>query len=480
MSPDSALDIDRRPPLSTPAFPVQPYQQPEKVRSTKEADVMPVDILVLGATGYTGRLITRYLYNHPQRSSFTFALGVRSISKGESLKNSLGLDDSVQLVQVDVTRYDEIEAAVKDAKVVINSIGPYWLWGTEVVRACALHGKRYVDLCGETHFIRKIIDQYDYLATKTGAIIVPASGFDSIPADITVFLSNRTLKNALGTHVQLGLSQSFYSAHVKPSGGTLASVLSTVEVAPPNKVLEAVKDYALSPIKGAPSPGFRPLVRVPFSSPPQYGTVWFMEPYNRAVVQRTFGLNQVALSAASALFGDKQGKEKEEQVRPLAYGPEFSYAEYYVEEGPGGVFSAIFFTAFMAVYMAALYIGPIRWVIKKFLPAPGEGPSEEELKKGFLKVTNYTATASSPQTWAKTTMTGKADPGYLLTATMISECALGLLLDDADLPPTARAGGILTPATALGDVIVRRIEATGEMHFESEIISANEESRKER
>ena len=84
--------------------------------------------------GFTGRLITRYLYSHPQRSSFSFALGVRSKAKGEALKRSLGLDDSVQLVQVDVTRYEDVEAAVKEAKVVINAVGPYWRWGTNVVR----------------------------------------------------------------------------------------------------------------------------------------------------------------------------------------------------------------------------------------------------------------------------------------------------------------------------------------------------------
>ncbi|KAI0645103.1 Saccharopine dehydrogenase-domain-containing protein [Trametes meyenii] len=437
------------------------------------------DILVLGATGFTGRLITRYLYNHPQRASFSLAIGVRSKSKGEALQQSLGLDESVKLVQLDVTRYDQIDAAVKDSKVVINAVGPFWRWGTNVVRACALHGKRYVDLTGEPHFIRKILDNFDYLATKTGAIIVPACGLDSIPADITTYLSNRTIKNALGPQAELGLSQTFYSLRTKPSGGSSATLISMLEDVPRLKLEEAQSDYALSLIRGGPSPSPRLATPMPFSSPAKYGALWVMESANRAVVQRTYGLNQFALTSARALYGEKHLQEKTEQLRPLSYGPKFRYAEYVIR-GRGSFFSTVLYSTIVATVMSLLYVTPIRWLVKKIMSKSGEGPTEEEMKKGFLKVTNYTATASTPETWAKTVMSGKSDPGYLLTATMISECALGLLLDDASLPFTARPGGVLTPATALGEVIVRRLEATGQMRFETEIVSGSEESRKQR
>ncbi|KAI0665833.1 hypothetical protein C8Q78DRAFT_1111518 [Trametes maxima] len=396
------------------------------------------DILVLGATGFTGRLITCYLHNHPQRASFSLAIGVRSKAKGEALKQSLGLDDSVKLVQLDVTRYDQIEAAVKDSKVVINTVGPYWRWGTDVVRACALHGKRYVDLTGEPHFIRKILDNFDYLATKTGAII-----------------------NALGPQAELGLSQTFYSLRTKPSGGSSATLISMLEDVPRLKLEEAQSDYALSLIRGAPSPSLRLATPMPFSSPLEYGALWVMESANRAVVQRTYGLNQFALTSARALYGEKHLQEKTEQLWPLAYGPKFRYAEYVIP-GRGSFFSTVLYSTIIATVMSLLYVTP------KIMTKSGDGPTEEEMKKGFLK------------TWAKTTMSGESDPGYLLTATMISECALGLLLDDASLPFTARPGGILTPATALGEVVVRRLEATGQMHFETEIVTGNEESKKQR
>jgi len=117
------------------------------------------DLLILGATGYTGRLITRYLSEHPQRSGFTFAVGARSRAKLTSLLENLGLlnDDTIGLVHVDVTRPAEVEEAVKSTRVVINTVGPYWYWGTPVVAACAKYGVHYVDITGETWWIRKII-----------------------------------------------------------------------------------------------------------------------------------------------------------------------------------------------------------------------------------------------------------------------------------------------------------------------------------
>ncbi|OSC96785.1 hypothetical protein PYCCODRAFT_1378483 [Trametes coccinea BRFM310] len=438
-----------------------------------------VDILVVGATGFTGRLITRYLYNHPQRSSFTLGVGVRSKAKGEELKRSLGLDDRVQLIQLDVSSYETVEPAVKDAKVVINAVGPFWRYGANVVRACAVHGKRYVDLTGEPHFVRKIADLYDYLATKTGAIIVPACGMDSVPGDIAVYLSNQTLKKKLGPQTDLGLSETFYTLRVAPSGGSFATLLSLYEEVPRLKVQEAHRDYALSPIPGAPSPPFRLATRVPFRTPVKYGAPYVMGLSNRAIVQRTFGLNQMALSAAHVFFGEKEASEKEEQIRPYAYGTQFRYAEYLVSNG-GTYLSAVIASTFMGLMFSLLYFAPIRWLFKKLVFKPGEGPTEQVMEKGFMVATNYTATASEPATWAKTVFRGQGDPGYLLSSIMISECALGLLLDDDKLPVTARPGGILTPATALGDVIVRRLQATGRMQLESEIVQGTEESRKER
>ncbi|KAI8978342.1 Saccharopine dehydrogenase-domain-containing protein [Trametes punicea] len=438
-----------------------------------------VDLLIVGATGFTGRLVTRYLNSHPQRASYTLALGVRSKSKGEALKQNLRLADDVGLVQLDVARYDQVEAAVKDAKVVINAVGPYWKSGEGVVRACAVHGKKYVDFTGEVHFIRNIIIHYDYLATTTGAIIVPACGLDSVPADLMVHLSNKTLKRALGPDVELGLSETFYSVDIKFSGGSHATRVSNLTEGARKRMQEARTDYALSPVHGAPSPDLHTPKPIPFSSPPKYGTFYLMAYIDRAIVQRTFGLNQLMRHASRTLYGDKRAKESEAQFRMLAYGPQFRYAEYLVDDS-GSYVWAWLFSWFMFIYRMLLTLAPIRWLYEKVSLKPGEGPSDEEIEKGSFTATNYTVTASRPETWAKTVVRGQGDAAYLLTALMTAECALGLLLEDDSLPVTARPGGVLTPATALGEVLVRRLQATGKMQFESEIVTGGEESRKER
>ncbi|TBU27867.1 Saccharopine dehydrogenase-domain-containing protein [Dichomitus squalens] len=442
---------------------------------------MVVDILVLGATGFTGRLITRYLASHPQRNSFTFAIGVRSKTKGVELLKSLGIenDGTVRVVEVDVTRYESVEAAVRDTKVVINTVGPFWLWGTSVVRACALLGRRYVDLTGEPQFVRKIIELFDHIATKTGAVIVPSCGFDSLPSDLAVFLSNRTLKNAIGPQTQLGLSQTFFDIKSGISGGSLATLATEIEEVPQILLAQSRQDYALSPVKGYPSPPFQKAVRVPFSSPPAYGAFWIMANVNRAIVQRTFGLNELLANYSGALLTSAPVQETAAQIRPLTYGPEFRYAEY-MTVGTSRLVASVSSTL-LGVWLALLfYVPPIWWFVKLFLPKSGEGPSEHQLKTGYMTVTNFTEAASAPGTWAKTTIHGKGDPGYLLTAGMISECALALALDDASLPPHARLGGVLTPATALGSDIVSRLEASSLLHFESQIVRGQEESRKDR
>ncbi|KAJ7099360.1 Saccharopine dehydrogenase-domain-containing protein [Mycena belliarum] len=418
-------------------------------------------VLLLGATGFTGRLIAKYLYTHPDSASFTLALGARSKDRLDAVVSDLGLGSDVQLHVVDVGRPEQIRAAVSSATVVINTVGPFWSWGTSIVEACVSHGVHYVDLTGETEYIKRIVTRSHYAATKTGAIIVPSCGFDSVPADITAYLSSKTLRDAAGGPVDIDTSVSAYVVKGGFSGGTIATVVQAIEKIPADERRIARIDYSLSPARGIPSPR-SPLVYrmfLPDTGKTLVGGFWFMRNTNRSLVQRTWGL----LETAAAL-----------DTAQVHYGPAFKYDEFIVTAGP---VRAVLMTLGLAIGLGAFLITPIRWLLKKLLPQSGEGPTEAAQKAGFMKVTNLTTSVASPARPApiqvKTVMTGTGDPGYSLTAVLISEAALSLVLAaPGALPPLARGGGVLTPATAMGDVLVERLVATGRVTVESKVVVA--------
>jgi len=417
------------------------------------------DILVLGATGFTGRLIVEYLTQHPERSKFTFAIAARSPPKLEALRKSLGVDDSVKSYKVDVMKQEEIDDAVKQVKVVLSTVGPYHLWGTPVVAACVRHGKHYVDLSGETHWAREIIDKFDYYATKTRSIIIPSSGFDSIPSDIAVYLSNQTIKSLSGPDT--GIEHSITGVEVQGgfSGGTFQTIFTSIEEGVP-------MDRSLS-ILQSPSLPMRFLYTLPFSSPTIHGGLWVLASGNQAVVQRTWSLHEPQVAGVTAT----SAKDR----RLLSYGPRFKYEEFYMTPNK---FGAILWNAVLSLFVVGFLFPPTRWLLKRILPASGEGPSEKAMKNGFFKMINVTTSDSKPPVHARTTINGRGDPGYSLTAVMISECALSLVLNYPQLTALAHQGGILTPISALGEVLVNRLTSTGRMDFHTEPVE--QESRKTR
>ncbi|KAF9478098.1 saccharopine dehydrogenase [Pholiota conissans] len=440
------------------------------------------DILILGATGYTGGLIARYLSAHPQRSQFTLAVGARSPEKLKILVQELALPASVKLVKVDVTNLDEVDAAVMQTRVVINTVGPYWLWGTPVVRACVRHGVHYVDLTGETVWVHKLILELDYYATKTGAIIVPACGFDSMPSDISAYLANKTLKSlgpsSTGEYLDAGNSLSAQQFIGGISGGTVSTAMVVFGKVPKRALKEAGRPYSTSPVVGI-RPAFRFLYDLPVpGSKTLTGALFFMAPSNKSVVQRTFGL-----------FELQKRENKDNESALLSYGPRFCYDEFMVTSGP---ISAVIFTVALVIGFGMLLCKPIRNFIHILLPQSGDGPTDEQMQKGFLKVTNITTSSSAPPVEVKTVIKGKGDPGYLLSALMISESALCFLLPPVSagtspsltpkdnvhaLPALGRQGGVLTTMTAFGDELIRRLEETGRFEFSSSVVE-DTESRK--
>lgn len=424
-----------------------------------------LDILVLGATGFTGRLVTRYLFAHPQfRSHFSFAIAGRSRSKLDQLAQEFSLDSSIKSIVVDLSDFDSVQAAVQQAKIVINAVGPYWKWGTPIVKACVRHGVHYVDLSGETHWIKEIAHDFDYGATKTGSIVVPACGFDSVPSDISAFLSFKALKR-IAPEAELGDSTTAFDISGGFSGGTINTAITSIDGAPAHRLRAAQRDYCLSPVEGVPSPGWKLLYSLPLLKPTIYGFPWFMRPVNRSIVQRTWGLHQL------------HGRTSE-SIRKSAYGPHFNYDEFW--KGSGFLSSLISGVALVFGLACFAAIKPLRWLLGKYLP-PGFGPSEEKLQKGYMVLTNVSTSSNlTPPLSVKTVIRGRGDPGYLLASIMLSEAALAIVLSYNSLPELAKRGGVLTPMSACGDVLISRLEQSGRFEFESGRLSATGDTKKTR
>ncbi|KAF8342697.1 Saccharopine dehydrogenase-domain-containing protein [Cantharellus anzutake] len=417
-------------------------------------------ILVVGATGYTGRLVVENLTKHSNRS-FKLQLGGRSASKLNALVSELGLK-GVETVVVDTLKEDQVNKAVQGASVVIACAGPFHRCGTLVLAACARYGKHYTDITGEPWWIEEMIKKYDYLAFKSGATIVPSGAFDSVPSDLLAFVGVQKLKEVAGLDVKVGKSITGHAVQGGVSGGTWTTLTSAFDEVPSSVIAKAIEPFTLSPVKGT-STGGRKLF---FSFPKElglrtHGSLFFMAFTNISIVQRTWGLYE------SGQYSDKPTTE-------LKYGDSFEYEEFMVL--PGSKILSYFFSIFLLWGLLLLYtFPPARWLAHRWGPKAGSGPSEEVRKNGRYRGTNITSSIPSPSSpvtrYVKSTFKGTNDPGYGLGAVMVSEIALALLPSArSKLTPIGQKGGVLTPMSALGFTLVERLNATDRITIESEEI----------
>ncbi|KAG9122270.1 hypothetical protein FRC07_001435 [Ceratobasidium sp. 392] len=342
------------------------------------------DILIIGATGYTGRLVVEYLSNHKLSPSLRVALGGRTLSKVKELTYD---HDNFHPIHVDVNDDRSVWDAVQKTRVVINLAGPY--------------RPRVRQSFGEPHWLVEIIEQYDYLAHRKGACIVPCCGFDSIPSDLACYLGMKSLEGKIfGSGVPRPLSiTSVSSFRVKGgiSGGTAASIFDLLESVPKAK-RSAGHGWGLSPVPGpagfSSAPRF--LYTLPQLRPTIYGGFFPMSPVNEANVRRSWGI--------------LERRRRESTPFPFP-APTFSYHEFLRMRGP--VSSIAFSLAFFLFGVSMALLPPVRWIAKRLMPKSGEGPSEEVLKNGWFEVVNVTEAEGVS---AKSVIKGDGDPGYGLTS----------------------------------------------------------------
>jgi len=341
------------------------------------------DIIVFGASGFTGRLVAEYLQAEYGDTDLKWAMAGRNAAKLAAVRDEMGVSKDVEILSADSSLPESLAVMAARTKAIITTVGPYQLYGEPLLKACVEAGTDYVDLCGEPAWMKDMIDRYDEPAKKSGARIVLSCGFDSIPFDLGVYhLQKHAIENHGGACERVrcrvrGMKGTF-------SGGTAASFMETMKRAQKQpEILDWLKDpFSLSPEKGAPQPPiYKPMEEPDLGS---WATPFIMASINTKNM------------AKSNAFGDNP-------------------------------------------------------------PKPGEGPSKEERENGSYDVMfvgdapNGTRIISSVK--------GDKDPGYGSTSKIIAEAALTLVKD------VQRSGGVMTPAPAMADRLIDRLQANAGLTF---------------
>jgi short subunit dehydrogenase-like uncharacterized protein len=387
------------------------------------------DLVLLGATGFVGRLTAQHLARYAP-PGVRVALAGRSRERLEAVRAELGgLAAHWPLVVVDVAEAASVHDLTRSTRVLVTTVGPYLHRGLPVVKACADTGTDYADLTGETLFVRHSIDAAHAKAQVTGARIVHACGFDSVPSDLGVGLTAaRAAADGAGTLTATVLH--VRSARGGVSGGTVDSLRQQlIEIAadPQARALVGRPDALLeAPARQRPRSSRRRLVdRDPATA--VWQAPFLMGTFNRQIVQRS-----------NALTGG-------------SYGPEFRYREVVDGgRGPRGAARAAVVAGGSAALGAGMAFAPTRALLDRLLPQPGSGPSERTLQRGRFALEVVAGTTSGVR--YRTTVAAEKDPGYYGTAVMLGESGLALVLDE--LPAVA---GVLTPMVALGEALAARL-----------------------
>jgi short subunit dehydrogenase-like uncharacterized protein len=374
-----------------------------------------LDIVVYGATGFTGQLVAEYLAAHYRDGSLKWAMAGRSKDKLASVRDAIGAPADTPLIVADAADPASLKAMVDQTKSVISTVGPYQFYGNELLAACVASGTDYFDLCGEPLWMRQMIDKHEAAAKASGARIMFSCGFDSVPFELGAFFVQEEAKRVFGAPASR-VKGRVRDMRGTLSGGTAASAKATFEaVAKDLSLVAMLKDaFALTPgFKGPKQPaGSKPLYEEDLKS--------WAAPFMMALI------NTRNVHRSNMLMG-------------FPYGKDFVYDEMVLTgDGERG-------EANTKRVMAANTekTGPDA-------PKPGEGPSKEERENGLYDLL-YIAIAPAGRQ-VRAAVKGDRDPGYGSTSKMISECAICLLRDTPDVP-----AGFWTPGAAMQHRLIKRL-----------------------
>lgn len=405
----------------------------------------PYAVVLYGATSFVGQItahyLTEFLSNTKDKNgaNVTWAIAGRDEEKLNELQSKLA--SKVDIIIANSDDAASLDKMTKQSQVIISTVGPYLKYGEPLIKSCVNNGTDYVDLTGEAIFIKDMMDKYQDTAKKSGARIVNSCGFDSIPSDLGVYFTQKKAEEKFGNACDV-IHMRVKAAKGGLSGGTIASMATIFEEVSQDKSRrkQVANPYLLNDDKDAPN------VRQANVSKPEYDDEHkrWLAPFVMA------SINTRIVHRSNQLLG-------------YEYGRDFKYDEaMWMKDGVKGKLSSYAMSAGLLAFATTMMIKPTRELLSKHvLPKSGSGPSKEEQENGYFDIRLFGETANNDT--INTKVTGDKDPGYGSTSRMLSQAALCLA---QDISKDDVGGGFWTPASAMGDSLIERLEAHSGISFE--------------
>ncbi|MDA9799779.1 saccharopine dehydrogenase NADP-binding domain-containing protein [Gammaproteobacteria bacterium] len=384
-----------------------------------------IDIIIYGATGFTGQLCVKYFQS--LETTAKWAIAGRNQEKLRKVAEE-------NLAEVEILIADSHDEVALDnltlrAKVILSTAGPFHRYGSKLVASCVKNNTHYVDITGENFWVKGLIENHHEEAARKGVRIIPSCGFDSIPSDLGTFFAAKSLGKPIKR------IESFHSYEGGASGGTLETMFSMGEL---DLGDDLTNPFLLNP-EDSYSNEQKQLSgdRVGISKKPEikaWSGPFIMATANTRVVRRS-----------EALLA----------LRQESYGSNFTYQEHAYHKSWLSAVSSLLLTGLSVLVL----LSPLKRLVKPFLPKPGEGPSETVQENGWFDCKFIAESEDGMKSVFN--MHGKGDPGYKVTSKLVSECALCLMEDADSLPGGSEYGGVLTSASGLGQPLISRLKKVG-------------------
>ena len=388
-----------------------------------------IDIIIYGATGFTGKLCVKYFQSI--NTTVTWAMAGRNLIKLQKVADDH--QAKVEILLADSDDESALDNLTSRARVILSTTGPFHRYGSKLVASCIKNHAHYVDITGENFWVKGLIEKHHAEASAKGIRIIPSCGFDSIPSDLGAFFSAQ----AIGKPIKR--IESFHSYEGGASGGTLETMFSMGEL---DLGDDLINPFLLNPEDSYSDEQMQlSSDRVGIAKKSEinaWSGPFIMATANTRVVRRT-----------EALLA----------LRQESYGPDFTYQEHAFHKSWWSAAKSLVLTGLSVLIL----LSPLKRLVKPFLPKPGEGPSETVQENGWFDC-KFIVEANDG-TKSVFNMNGKGDPGYKVTSKLVSECALCLIEDQDTLPGGGEYGGILTSASGLGESLIARLKRVG-INFE--------------